>query len=256
MAKKTNKTAHVLNLLTKSPAVQEEGTAEENKAPAEHQAAAPVPPAATVTVVDESGNDRLEKDILQQLEHEVSQAASSEAEPIPAPKPEVSAKKAEVLEEKPKAPEKEPEVLEEKAEIPEPEPEVFTVQAEMPAEKEETPEPEPETAAQPKTPEGKQEIPVSEKASGKAVSFVNVMEELLKRQDIDKYMKQYNVCQCERCRADVEALTLTRLPAKYVAVKSGFGTSAMNYYESKYKIRILTEIIRSCIAVRERPRHD
>ncbi len=95
-----------------------------------------------------------------------------------------------------------------------------------------------------------------EKTAVKESSFINVMEELLKRQDINKYMEQYKVCRCERCRADVEALTLTRLPAKYVAAKSGFGTSGMNYYENKYKIRILTEIIRSCVAVREHPRHD
>lgn len=243
MAKKTNKTAHVLNLLTKSPAVQDEGSAEESKAPAEHQPAAPVAAPATVTVVDESGNEQLEKNILEQLENEVSQAASAEVRPASEPKAKIPAVKAEVSM---------------------PEPEIPTTQTEIPAAEAEVSVPETETpVAQPEASVVKEEVSVPEKAEmpvetaqEKGSSFVNVMEELLKRQDIDKYMKQYRVCQCERCRADIEALTLTRLPAKYVAAKSGFGTSGMNYYENKYKIRILTEIIRSCVAVREHPRHD
>ena len=261
MAKKTNKTAHVLNLLTKSPAAQDEGSAEENKIPAENQAAAPVAAAATVTVVDESGNEQLEKSILEQLENEVSQADSAEVKPAPAAKAKIPAAKEEVSM---------------------PEPEISMGQTEIPAVKEEVSASPTETpAAQPEAPVIKEEASVPERtemptvtAEGKTAdveakdeaapektavkesSFINVMEELLKRQDINKYMEQYKVCRCERCRADVEALTLTRLPAKYVAAKSGFGTSGMNYYENKYKIRILTEIIRSCVAVREHPRHD
>ncbi|MEY8426328.1 late competence development ComFB family protein [Lachnospiraceae bacterium 46-15] len=275
MAKKTNKTAHVLNLLTKSPAVQEEGTAEENKAPAEHQAAAPVSAPATVTVVDESGNEQLEKNILEQLENEVSQAASEEAKPASVPKAKISAAKEEAPVGKREVPVSEPEIPKAQTEVPavkegasvteppvaQPEAPVVKTEASVPENTEmsvETAQEIPTAMAEEKAADAEAKVKetAQEKTPVKESSFVNVMEELLKRQDIDRYMEQYKVCRCERCRADVEALTLTRLPAKYVAAKSGFGTSGMNYYENKYKIRILTEIIRSCVAVREHPRHD
>lgn len=89
-----------------------------------------------------------------------------------------------------------------------------------------------------------------------AYNMVNVMEQILKRQNLKRYMEQYGVCCCSRCCADVEALILTRLPAKYVVVDYSIVAPIMGYYESKYKVRILTEIIKSCIDVKDNPRHD
>ncbi len=143
MAKKTNKTAHVLNLLTKSPAAQDEGSAEENKIPAENQAAAPVAAAATVTVVDESGNEQLEKSILEQLENEISQADSAEVKPSSAAKAKIPAAKEEVSM---------------------PEPEISMGQTEIPAVKEEVSASPTETpAAQPEAPVIKEEASVPER---------------------------------------------------------------------------------------------
>lgn len=85
--------------------------------------------------------------------------------------------------------------------------------------------------------------------------FVNVMEQLILRQDIDDFLRQYNVCTCERCVADVCALTLSGLPAKYVVSSKDSLSPLLSYYESKYKIYMLTEIIKACNKVRENPRH-
>lgn len=85
--------------------------------------------------------------------------------------------------------------------------------------------------------------------------MVNVMEQLLNRQNLNKYMEQYGVCTCSRCRADVLALILTRLPAKYVVVDGSSVAPIIGFYEGKFKIRILTEIIKSCMDVKDNPRH-
>ncbi len=124
------------------------------------------------------------------------------------------------------------------AEIAEPEPE----KEEPMATEESAAEPEPE-----------KEVVIQEV---KSPSFFNLMERLLERQDIEKYMSQYNVCKCPKCIADVKARTLTNLPAKYISSEGGFEEASMNFYENKYKIRMLTELIRACIAVRNNPRHD
>lgn len=85
--------------------------------------------------------------------------------------------------------------------------------------------------------------------------MVNVMEQILEREAIDNQMAQYGVCTCSRCRADVRALVLTRLPAKYVIVDQTATAPIIGYYEGKYRTRIFTEIMRACITVKENPRH-
>ena len=86
--------------------------------------------------------------------------------------------------------------------------------------------------------------------------MVNVMEQILKRMNLKQYLKQYEVCMCSRCQADVMALILTRLPAKYVVVDESSTAPIIGFYESKFKVRILTEIIKACMDVKENPRHD
>ena len=86
--------------------------------------------------------------------------------------------------------------------------------------------------------------------------MVNVMEQILKRMNLKQYLKQYDVCMCSRCQADVMALILTRLPAKYVVVDESSTAPIIGFYESKFKVRILTEIINACMDVKENPRHD
>ncbi len=109
---------------------------------------------------------------------------------------------------------------------------------------------------EPGVPEQKPAERVAEQEPEEPHSMVNVMEQILKRTSVLKYMKEYEVCTCSRCRADVLALILTRLPAKYVVVDHTAVNPIISYYESKYRMRILTEMIKSCIDVRENPRHE
>lgn len=85
--------------------------------------------------------------------------------------------------------------------------------------------------------------------------FINVMELLLLRQDVHQLMEEHNVCTCERCMADVCALTLTGLPSKYVVTSKDSISPILSYYENRYKIPMLTEFMKACSKVRERPRH-
>ena len=96
---------------------------------------------------------------------------------------------------------------------------------------------------------------LGERFEQKDYHFVNVMELLLLRQDLNSYLEQYNVCTCDRCMADVCALVLTGLPAKYVVTNKDSVSPILGYYESKFKIYMLTELIKACNKVRESPRH-
>lgn len=85
--------------------------------------------------------------------------------------------------------------------------------------------------------------------------MVNIMEQLLEHTNLGRHMETYGVCMCSRCRADIKALILTRLPAKYVVVEENSVTPILGYYESRFKVRIFTEIIKACMDVKDYPRH-
>lgn len=86
--------------------------------------------------------------------------------------------------------------------------------------------------------------------------MVNVMETLVARVDLDKYIKEYGVCPCPRCRADVHALILTSLPSKYVVMDENAISLMLNFYESRRKTDIFTATLKACLEVKEHPRHD
>ena len=86
--------------------------------------------------------------------------------------------------------------------------------------------------------------------------FVNVMEELIRRQDLDRYISEYQVCGCSRCRADVCALALSRLPAKYIVTDSASLPLLLSFYNNRYRVAILTQLIQACLEVKEHPRHE
>lgn len=86
--------------------------------------------------------------------------------------------------------------------------------------------------------------------------MINVMEQILHRMNLPHHMELYGVCMCSRCQSDVLALILTRLPAKYVVVDESVTAPIIGFYESKFRVRILTEVIKACIDVKDNPRHN
>ncbi len=210
MAKKTNKTSHVLNLLTNSaPAEDTETAGADRKGDVPTHAAAQ----AKVTVVDEgSRNDRVSQEILTHLSEELELEV-----------PEVE----------------EPEKTETPSDVPE------TAKTEEPA----APQPDESHSV-------KQSSRLGEQLQDDSFHFINVMEELIMQYDLDTILRQYNVCTCTRCKADVCALTLTGLPAKYVVASDHSLSPVLNYFKNRYKISILAELSKACTVVREHPHHE
>ena len=114
-------------------------------------------------------------------------------------------------------------------------------------EQEAVPEPEPATA-QPLQPEGPG-IPLP----GGAV-YLNVMEELVE-EPLRKYIKLFGLCDCPRCVADVRALALSRLPAKYVVLSRASLPPLLSFYQAKFDSALVTQVIYACKTVMESPRH-
>ena len=87
------------------------------------------------------------------------------------------------------------------------------------------------------------------------ITYVNVLQALVEDR-VDKYMKQFKMCDCHRCRTDVVALALTSLPAKYIVVPEHESVPMLSIYESRYSAAVTAQLIAACQKVAEHPRHS
>ena len=225
MAKKTNKTSHVLNLITGSqPPVASSGeTQPPSSASGETQqegSAAEEPvrvPSANVTVVDprEEGKlaEEIQKNLIQELEKEQTEEQAEQP-----------GKQEEQQEEQPE------EQTEEQTEQPK-------TNAGTPVQKE---------------PEQQEE---QKQEDGPSYRVVNIMEEILTPELILDALKSNDTCTCSRCQADVKALMLTRLPPKYIVADNTTVPMLLTFYRNKFRVAVLSQSMRACMEVKEHPRH-
>lgn len=204
MARKSNKTEHVLSLLSGHDAKNENEKTEAKESPE----ALPKAPAApqSVSVIDTTESDPV-ADLIQQnltAEFEKEMAAAVLDEP-------------------------QPETVQAETTVPEPQPE--TVQTET-IQAEPTPEPQPEPD----------------------FVILNVMEAIVKEKII-YFMRQFDVCTCDRCIADTIALTLSGLQPKYIVTMPAAVAPLLSLYTNRYISDVTVEATKACMIVRENPRH-
>lgn len=241
MAKKTNKTSHVLNLITGSqPPVASSGeTQPSSSASGETQqegSAAEEPvrvPSANVTVVDPREEGKLAEEIQKNLIQELEKEQTEEQAEQPGEQEERSEEQPE--EQTEEQSEEQPE--EQSEEQTEEQTEQSKTDAGTPVQKE---------------PEQQEE---QKKEDGPSYRVVNIMEEILTPELILDALKSNDTCTCSRCQADVKALMLTRLPPKYIVADNTTVPMLLTYYRNKFRVAVLSQSMRACMEVREHPRH-
>lgn len=82
----------------------------------------------------------------------------------------------------------------------------------------------------------------------------NAMEEIV-IQKVDDIMSTMGCCTCQRCRLDVVALVLNQFPAKYVATDQGRLLSKIDCLETKFNVKLVSEIVKAINKVTELPHH-
>ena len=238
MAKKTNKTSHVLSLITGSqPPVASSGeTQPSSSASGETQqegSAAEEPvrvPSANVTVVDPREEGKLAEEIQKNLIRELEKEQTEEQAEQPREQEEQSEEQTERSEEQTEQPNEQAEQTQEQTEQPQ-------TNAGTPVQKE---------------PEQQEEQKQEDRPSYRVV---NIMEEILTPELILDALKSNDTCTCSRCQADVKALMLTRLPPKYIVADNTAVPMLLTYYHNKFRVAVLSQSIRACMDVKERPRH-
>ena len=233
MAKKTNKTSHVLNLITGSqPPVASSGeTQPPSSASGETQqegSAAEEPvrvPSANVTVVDPREEGKLAEEIQKNLIQELEKEQTEEQAEQPGEQEEQSEEQTEEQSE-----EQSEEQTEEQTEQPK-------TNAGTPVQKE---------------PEQQEE---QKQEDGPSYRVVNIMEAILTPELILDALKSNDTCTCSRCQADVKALMLTRLPPKYIVADNTTVPMLLTFYRNKFRVAVLSQSMRACMEVKEHPRH-
>lgn len=138
-----------------------------------------------------------------------------------------------------------------------------------------SPQPDRTPAAAPEANPVQEAAPISQSASEPAVSApapvptpepepgpepepdfaaINVMEHIV-RDKIIYFMRQFDVCTCDRCKADVTALTLNGLMPKYIVTTKAAVDPLLSYYTNRLISDVTVEATKSCMIVKENPRH-
>ena len=82
------------------------------------------------------------------------------------------------------------------------------------------------------------------------------MADILKTKDVRGLMQKYGGGTCDKCVADVTALSLTRLPAKYVVLDKDKTSPMIGFYRSKFHADIFVAMLKAVMDVKEHPHHD
>jgi len=245
MAKKTNKTSHVLNLITGSqPPVASSGeTQPSSSASGETQqegSAAEEPvrvPSANVTVVDPREEGKLAEEIQKNLIQELEKEQTEEQAEQPGEQEEQSEEQPEEQSEEQSEEQTEEQSEEQSEEQTEEQTEQPKTNAGTPVQKE---------------PEQQEE---QKQEDGPSYRVVNIMEEILTPELILDALKSNDTCTCSRCQADVKALMLTRLPPKYIVADNTTVPMLLTFYRNKFRVAVLSQSMRACMEVKEHPRH-
>ncbi|WP_312430402.1 late competence development ComFB family protein [Lacrimispora sp.] len=84
--------------------------------------------------------------------------------------------------------------------------------------------------------------------------YLNVMEHIIKNA-VSEYMDKFDVCSCDRCTADVTALTLSHLPPKYIVAENSTVSPLLNFYSTRFSQQVVVELTKACSVVKEKPHH-
>ncbi len=81
--------------------------------------------------------------------------------------------------------------------------------------------------------------------------LINSMESIV-LEKLDSVLARFKCCKCDRCKKDIVALSLNKLPSKYMVLMDGQPTPDI---DPQTNAQVLTAMIQAVLAVRTHPRH-
>lgn len=116
------------------------------------------------------------------------------------------------------------------------------------------PIPDPESVPGPGPTTVPKQEPVPESEPEPDFVYVNIMESIVKDKII-YFMRQFDVCTCDRCVADTIALTMNGLIPRYIVTSPAAVDPLISFYTNKLISDVTVEATKACIIVKDNPRH-
>jgi len=83
----------------------------------------------------------------------------------------------------------------------------------------------------------------------------NYMEEIVKDNLEIILSKREDICKCERCRFDIIAWALNRLPSKYVVTDKGRMYTKLKEQEIQFRADVINALAQAITYTAKNPRH-
>jgi competence protein ComFB len=87
------------------------------------------------------------------------------------------------------------------------------------------------------------------------MAFRNYMEEAVVEEFTSFLKNRKDACPCEKCRQDMVAYVLNRMPAKYVVTDLGSAYTKLDQLKTQSRADILVRLMEASEVVRKKPRH-
>lgn len=87
------------------------------------------------------------------------------------------------------------------------------------------------------------------------MAYKNYMEDAIVSELNDVLEQSTDVCRCEKCREDMAAYALNRLPPKYVVTFLGNVYTKLNQLKAQARTDIIVQLMEAAKVVGKRPRH-
>ncbi len=82
----------------------------------------------------------------------------------------------------------------------------------------------------------------------------NILEDLIIYK-LDELIEATDVCKCDRCRSDIIAIALNKLPSRYVSSSGGDIMARMQAMDDQMQANITTAILKAIEQVKKKPHH-
>ncbi len=83
--------------------------------------------------------------------------------------------------------------------------------------------------------------------------LVNLMEELVLAK-LDSTVDRFNCCKCDKCKKDIAALALNRLPPRYLVMKEK-DEERRRQNEEAHASEVTSALVQAILVVKKQPRH-
>lgn len=82
----------------------------------------------------------------------------------------------------------------------------------------------------------------------------NIIEDLIVYK-LDELIDATGVCKCDRCRSDIIAIALNKLPSRYVSSSGGDIMARIQSMDDQMQANITTAILKAIDMVKDKPHH-